>query len=191
MKILDDIFAIILIMSFKVNKQHTDDFIVLTSLLGIDQNSLLDYLNWCLVEHLVTDLSQNKEWINQIKTAPNAIALFKEKVEERTNAKWDNQNITTLYDRVKLTTEKHFRQPITYAELLRLLVNSPLKCANSTCGKTPPEVKLHIDHRFPSSKGGSSKFENLQFLCEICNLKKSNKLEKSDLWLKLELLQLS
>ena len=178
-------------MKLNVNKEHFDHFAVLTALLGIDQNSLLDYLNWCLVEHLATDLSQDKEWINQIKIKPNAIALFKEKVEERTNAKWDNENITILYDRVKSTTEKHFRQPITYGELLRLLVNAPLKCVNPTCGKTPPEVKLHIDHRFPSSKGGSSKFENLQFLCEICNLKKSNKLEKSDLWLKLESLQLS
>lgn len=176
-------------MIFKVNKIHINNFSILTSLLGIDQNSLLDYLNWCLNEHLVTDFSQNKEWLNEIKTKSNAIALFKEKVEKRTNYKWDNENIITLYERVKSTTEKHFRQPITYTELLRLLVNSPLKCANEFCGKTPPEVKLHIDHRFPSSKGGSSKFENLQFLCEKCNLKKSNKLEKSEIWLKLELLQ--
>ena len=176
-------------MFFKVNKLHIDRFAVLTSLLGIEQNSLLDYLNWCLLEHLVADLSQNKPWINKIKTEPNAIALFKDKVEKRTNYKWDNENITLLYERVKLTTERHFRQPITYNELLRLLVNTSLKCANEFCGKTPPEVKLHIDHKFPSSKGGSSKFENLQFLCETCNLKKSNKLEKTELWLKLESLQ--
>ena len=175
----------------KVKKLHTDRFIVLTSILGIDQDSLLDYLNWCLLEHLVTDLAQDKEWIIKIKTEPNAIALFKDKVEKRTNCKWDNENITTLYDRVKSTTEKHFRQPITYNELLRLLINTPLKCANPACGKTPPEVKLHIDHKFPASKGGSSKFENLQFLCETCNLRKSDKLQQSDLWLKLESLRLS
>ena len=178
-------------MKLKVDKHQINNFMVLTGMLGIAQDRLLDYLNWCLLEHLVTELAQKKSWIDQIKTVPNAIALFKEKVEARTKAKWDNTNIIILYDRVKTATEKHFRQPITYGELLRLLVNSPLKCANPACGKTPPEVKLHIDHVFPSSKGGSSKFENLQFLCELCNLKKSNKLEKSDLWLKLEFLQQS
>lgn len=178
-------------MNFKVSRIHVNHFVILTSLLGIDQDSLLDYLNWCLLEHIVSDIAQEKEWISKIKKEPNAIALFKDKVEKRTNCKWDNENITILYDRVKSTTEKHYRQPITYGELLRLLVNSPLRCANPACGKTPPEVKLHIDHMFPASKGGSSKFENLQFLCEACNLRKSDKLEKTDLWLKLESLRLS
>lgn len=177
-------------MKLKVNS-HVDHFTILTSLLGIDKDSLLDYLNWCLLEHLVTDLAQDKQWISQIKTEPNAIALFKETVEKRTDWKWDKENITILYHRVKASTEKHFRQPITYTELLRLLINSPLRCANTACGKTPPEVKLHIDHRFPASKGGSSTFENLQFLCETCNLTKSDKLQKTDLWLKLELLRRS
>jgi hypothetical protein len=176
-------------MNFKVNKEHTDNFSILTSLLGIDQDSLLDYLNWCLLEHIVINFSQDKKWIDEIKNNPKAIAIFKERVEKQTNSKWDNDNIIILYERVKAATEKHYRQVITYAELLRLLINSPLKCVY--CGKTPPEVKLHIDHSFPASKGGSSKFENLQFLCAEHNLKKSNKLQKSELWLKLKSLQLS
>src|SRR5690242_14644189 len=133
-------------MKLKITREQANSFSILTSLLGIDQNSLLDYLNWCLLEHLVTDLSHNKEWIIKIKSDPKAISIFKDKVEKRTNCKWDNENITVLYDRVKATTEKHYRQNITYEELLRLLINSPLKCAY--CGKTPPEIKLHIDHKF-------------------------------------------
>jgi 5-methylcytosine-specific restriction endonuclease McrA len=171
----------------KATKINTRNFSILTSLLGIDQVSLLDYLNWCLIEHLVMDLSQDKMWLNKIKTDLRAIFIFKTEVEHRTNCKWDNENISILYDRVKETAEAHFRKQITYEELLRLLINSPLKCAK--CGKTPPEVKLHIDHKFPASKGGSSQFENLQFLCADDNLKKSNKLEQSNLWLKLEFLQ--
>lgn len=176
-------------MKFKGNKLNLDRFNILTSLLGLDQDSLLDYLNWCLLEHLVSDLAQDKEWMNKVKTKPNAIALFKEKVEHRTNCKWDSANITILYDRVRQATEKHFRQAITYGELLRLLVNSQLRCANPVCGKAPPEVKLHIDHKFASSRGGSSEFENLQFLCETCNLRKSANLQKSDIWLRLESLR--
>ena len=38
------------------------------------------------------------------------------------------------------------------------------------------ELKAHIDHIIPISKGGNSKPTNLQVLCRTCNLKKSNKI---------------
>ncbi len=45
------------------------------------------------------------------------------------------------------------------------------------CGKSPATVLgviLHVDHIFPWSNGGETVFENLQTLCEKCNLGKSN-----------------
>jgi 5-methylcytosine-specific restriction endonuclease McrA len=45
------------------------------------------------------------------------------------------------------------------------------------CGASPANditVKLHVDHIVPWSKGGETVFENLQTLCEKCNLGKSN-----------------
>jgi len=36
--------------------------------------------------------------------------------------------------------------------------------------------KLHLDHVIPVSKGGNSRIENLQTLCQKCNLKKGAKL---------------
>lgn len=38
------------------------------------------------------------------------------------------------------------------------------------------DVKLHVDHIIPISKGGKSILSNLQTLCETCNLGKSNKI---------------
>jgi len=170
-------------------KKVARDFTVLVSMLGIDENDLLDYLNWCLHEHLVHELSQDGQWLVSIKAEPDRLAKFKKKVEHRTGLVWDLEHLQKVYERVIQTTEKHYKQPITYEELLRLLINSPLKCANPKCGKSPPEVKLHIDHVFPASKGGSSKYENLRFLCAKCNLSKSDKLERTDLWLRLESLR--
>lgn len=45
------------------------------------------------------------------------------------------------------------------------------------CGDSPartPGVELHVDHIVPWSKGGETVLENLQTLCSVCNLGKSN-----------------
>jgi len=42
------------------------------------------------------------------------------------------------------------------------------------CGKSAPDVVLHIDHIVPVSKGGSNDIMNLITSCQDCNLGKSN-----------------
>lgn len=45
-----------------------------------------------------------------------------------------------------------------------------------SCGSTVKDgAKLEIDHIIPVSKGGTNDPENLQILCKICNIGKSNK----------------
>ena len=41
------------------------------------------------------------------------------------------------------------------------------------CGSTE---NLQLDHIIPFSKGGATTVENLQLLCQKCNLQKSNKI---------------
>ncbi len=45
------------------------------------------------------------------------------------------------------------------------------------CGRSPakdPSIVLHIDHVLPWSRGGETEVENLETLCDRCNLGKSN-----------------
>ena len=60
---------------------------------------------------------------------------------------------------------------------LKILDCDKYKCV--LCGRSPATdigVKLHIDHKIPFSKGGISIIENLQTLCQDCNLGKSNEI---------------
>lgn len=43
------------------------------------------------------------------------------------------------------------------------------------CGRRPPDVVLHVDHKHPRSKGGEDTFENLVTACQDCNLGKATR----------------
>ena len=50
-------------------------------------------------------------------------------------------------------------------------------CICKMCGASPskdPSVTLHVDHIKPWSKGGETLIENLQTLCSVCNIGKSD-----------------
>jgi hypothetical protein len=45
-----------------------------------------------------------------------------------------------------------------------------------TCVRCGMKQQLHFDHMIPVSKGGANSEENIQLLCQTCNLKKSDKI---------------
>jgi hypothetical protein len=44
------------------------------------------------------------------------------------------------------------------------------------CGKRPPEIELHIDHKIPVGLGGSNEDANLVAACRACNTGKGDEL---------------
>jgi 5-methylcytosine-specific restriction endonuclease McrA len=58
------------------------------------------------------------------------------------------------------------------SDVQRLLIAQSSRCAR--CG-TSLSLGYHVDHIIPLSRGGENVAGNLQLLCAICNLKKSNK----------------
>ncbi len=60
---------------------------------------------------------------------------------------------------------------------LRFLVNRRDRFTCRACGRSPavePDVILHVDHIKAWSKGGETTMENLQTLCQRCNIGKSD-----------------
>lgn len=58
----------------------------------------------------------------------------------------------------------------------KVLSRDKFKCVR--CGSNPaanPKCLLHVDHIIPFSKGGKTALNNLQTLCEDCNLGKGNR----------------
>jgi hypothetical protein len=45
------------------------------------------------------------------------------------------------------------------------------------CVKCGSQTNLHFDHIIPFSRGGGNTLKNIQILCSVCNLKKSNKIQ--------------
>lgn len=77
----------------------------------------------------------------------------------------------------KLLKPQSTAQNRTLNEKIRLQVlkRDNYKCKK--CGRSPAThrgIFLHVDHIKPFSKGGSNGIENLQTLCQKCNLGKNN-----------------
>lgn len=168
----------------KKNNNGLDRIEILLNALGIDTSSFYSFMQWALSEQLVCYLIQGNKKVHDYFTQRDGLKLFRNNLIYKTKRNWSISDLNKLFEAVKKRTKENFREPIEYSEYLKLLWTAEHKCAK--CGRKPPEVKLHIDHIEPVSLGGSSKRPNLQFLCEECNLKKSNKLEGGKPWLDLE-----
>ena len=76
----------------------------------------------------------------------------------------------------KVEYKKENSRNVSLSLRLGVLSRDNFRCV--FCGKSPATdigTRLHIDHIEPFSKGGKSTLENLQTLCEECNLGKSNR----------------
>jgi hypothetical protein len=156
---------------------------VLVACLGIDPASFSLFLEWALSEQLVGVLSndiQDRSFFDQ----PDSLKQFRGLLRQRAGRTWSVHDLNRLYEAVKDRSEERYREPVAYGEYLKLLWTVPHRCAQ--CGREPPEVVLHIDHIIPASLGGESKRHNLQFLCQKCNLEKSDKLAGGEPWLDLK-----
>ena len=92
----------------------------------------------------------------------------------------DNESIkkpsTSISPKQKIIKLLSNTRTVTPGLRIQVLDRDNFRCV--FCGKSPATdigIKLHIDHIIPFSKGGKTTLDNLQTLCQECNLGKSDK----------------
>ena len=77
----------------------------------------------------------------------------------------------------KITYKEGDTRSISLGLRIKVLNRDNYRCIK--CGRSPATdvgIKLHLDHKIPFSQGGKSTEENLQTLCQDCNIGKGNKI---------------
>lgn len=107
-------------------------------------------------------------YLRHFGTWTNALKCFVKYVNEVETFKvCDNSTLNTNAHKTKRDINSRLR--------FLVMKRDNFKC--KYCGRSPsttPGLELHIDHIKPWSKGGETVIENLQTLCNKCNLGKSN-----------------
>ena len=114
-------------------------------------------------------LSRNGELVNLElpKLTLEEKATIRRLCEEKMQAFIESRGLS-IWDHRLLETD-----PVPNSLRYQVLKAAGGKC--ELCGITAKDAVLHVDHIQPRSKGGKNSADNLQCLCEQCNLGKSNR----------------
>jgi len=85
---------------------------------------------------------------------------------------WANEGNSPAPSSVPQTTIRRTPRAPNWRQRAVVLMRDGAKCR--LCGASAQVAKLNIDHITPWSRGGETIIENLQVLCELCNIGKSD-----------------
>lgn len=83
------------------------------------------------------------------------------------------RDLRTINFHDKAKTKQAERKKMNSSLRYKILKRDGFKC--QACGVTSQESKMHVDHIKSISNGGKTVDENLQALCEQCNLGKGDR----------------
>lgn len=92
-------------------------------------------------------------------------------LEKQRRKELEKQVRQELIDKGMLFGDEAKRPPIPQE-----IVDAVYRRDKGRCVKCGSTKNLQLDHIIPFSKGGATSLENLQLLCQKCNLEKSNKI---------------
>ncbi|MGA2798664.1 MAG: HNH endonuclease [Thermoguttaceae bacterium] len=113
----------------------------------------------------------SKTYANRFGSWRKALESFIEYVNTESIDAPDELQNSKLYEIKRQKTSR----TINWRMRFLIMRRDDFKCR--LCGNSPalkPGLVLHVDHIFPWSEGGETIMDNLQTLCEKCNIGKSN-----------------
>lgn len=121
-------------------------------------------------------LEKLREANTQLQYERNKEQIEKDKIkakllEKKKKREIEKLALQELIDEGEIFPEANKRPPIPKTVVDAVWNRDRGKCVY--CGSNE---NLHLDHIIPFSKGGDTSVENLQLLCQKCNLEKSNKI---------------
>ena len=121
-------------------------------------------------------LEELREANTQLQYERNKEQIEKDKIkakllEKKKKREIEKLALQELIDEGEIFPEANKRPPIPKDVVDTVWNRDGGKCVY--CGSNE---NLHLDHIIPFSKGGDTSVENLQLLCQKCNLEKSNKI---------------
>ncbi|MCZ8373099.1 HNH endonuclease signature motif containing protein [Phocaeicola sp. KGMB11183] len=142
------------------------------------QKQVEDFSDVLEINYSPEAISQYENQMEQQRLEAEALHE-REKIEEikekllRKKRKQELEKIALqeLMDEGEIFPEANKRPPIPKEVVDAVWNRDGGRCVY--CGSTE---NLHLDHIIPFSKGGDTSVENLQLLCQKCNLQKSNKI---------------
>ena len=106
------------------------------------------------------------------------IALEEEKAEiaAKIKEKYRRQQLEKLVRQELIDSGELFGEQNKRPQIPREVVDAVYRRDGGRCVYCGATENLHLDHIIPFSRGGATNVENLQLLCQKCNLTKSNKI---------------
>ena len=166
--------------------QHSYKILPGTAVLKIDSNEahITAYEQQQIEMQLAEDRAAKLEKELEVATLEEEAKLHQLKREEREKERirryllaqkkhreLERKVQQEMYERGELAMEGTKRRYIPHSVVSEVYRRDGAKCV--ICGSVE---NLQLDHIIPFSKGGADTAENLQVLCQKCNLKKSNKI---------------
>ena len=121
-------------------------------------------------------LEKLREANTQLQYERNKEQIEKDKIkakllEKKKKREIEKLALQELIDEGEIFPEANKRPPIP-----KDVVDTVWNRDGGKCVYCESNENLHLDHIIPFSKGGDTSVENLQLLCQKCNLEKSNKI---------------
>lgn len=148
--------------------------------LQMDTDILFHEICWALGEERINRVMPVYEQFREWDRNPDGLYQFWRFANSKLGTDLTQEEARDIWCCVGLTLNARKRRTFTFQDYLMIAIRSEQRC--EYCGKTPPEVKLEIDHVLPVSKGGGETPFNLRFLCQYHNRSRGNRFHWADIW---------